>query len=67
MPRIDNTSELVVNEYGLHIDRENQPVDLCNHCFTIWECTGLETDHPNYEYGEYYCRDCGDPLYSEDD
>jgi hypothetical protein len=71
MPRLDNSSEQVIEAFYLEFDEDDPgktpPVDLCANCWVEWVDTGLEIAHPPYEDWTYYCRDCEQRLTARDD
>jgi len=69
MPRLDNTTETVIEEFGLLNVNDPDPVDLCWFCYEAdgWECKEYDIDHPSYEDGVCSCHICGRKLTVEDD
>lgn len=72
MPRLDNTSNHIIEEFELSFDPDDPgntpPVDLCHECWAYdgWGDTGLEIDHPPYDENDYMCFDCKKPLTTKD-
>lgn len=71
MPRLDNTNFTVKKAYGLVQEKYTEnppdlpPIDLCNFCASYWPEHLCQVEHPDYDTGEYSCKECGGPLIQE--
>ena len=70
MPRLDNSSYIVIEEYHLDFDNDDPgrtpPVDLCADCWCSWLDAELEIEHPSYDDAVYHCLECGVRLTHND-